>query len=251
MKKFTCFALILLFCSAVLAQETKTEKYLSIVKTPTKVPVLKVEYPCHLHKDASLEIRVMMPETEADHSLTKPLYFEERWLQRHTKDGVRVRDAVEDCYLNADTEYLTRELELFDPDADTLILGWTNVFEKREVAVLVRMENPRVGEEEITLAFPCASHCRVGIAPSVKAPFNADAFGFELAGEVFQKPCKLRVWLLSGETFLFEEDILWPGFGAILGDEAGENADSGDEEEEDEGSEYFEDEDLEEEESEE
>ncbi|MDO4569022.1 MAG: hypothetical protein Q4D38_01395 [Planctomycetia bacterium] len=210
MKKHCVGILFWCILTTIVCAQTPT-KYVSVVKLPDGEPILRLEYPCEIHQKTSLEVRILHNETKENLSQTKPLYFEHDWLKLYDARGIQVQDELAHCFLSDDSDYVSRRMELFDPDAELTFLGWRNRFEKRESIVRVVMENPRIDKEETTLVYPDASRCCVGVPPSKEAPSNAVAYGYELIGTDFDAPCDLVVWLLRGKGVLVQEVVRWPG----------------------------------------
>lgn len=198
------------FLSAVRGGE-ETKKYISTVLTPDGIRILKIEYPCDKHPTAYVEIKFLTPETTEHPGWTGPLFFAEKWLNAHDVQGKRVKDVMAECYFGDTDDYIARTMRFENPTATMNILGWVGAFGKRDTVVRVKMENPRLRGDETTLVFPNASQTPIGEMPSEKDPFSARAFGFDLVGREFDRPCDIRVWVLRGDDVMIDETLHWEG----------------------------------------
>jgi len=220
MKHFNITFLFVLsiLCPVVFAQvgevpkpESQPEKYVSTVLTPQDVRILKIDYPCDVHPTASVEVRVLDDKTAKDPTLTNPVFLQNRWINRSDLRNIRLRDAIDLCYLEDEDDMLLRVLKFENPETTMSVLGWIGAFGVRDVVVRVKMENPKTGEEETTLVFPNASRTTVGKMPTKTDPYSTHAFGFDLVGKEFDLPCNLMVWVVRGEKILLQEIVHWDG----------------------------------------
>ncbi|MCR5165526.1 MAG: hypothetical protein K6C40_16115 [Thermoguttaceae bacterium] len=209
---------LLIICSTAFAQvgesldqDSLPEKYVSTVLTPQNIRILKIDYPCDVHPTASVEVRILDDKTVKDPTKTAPVFLQSRWMDRSDLRNIRLKDAIDDCYLGDDDDMLLKTLRFGDPEAKLSVLGWIGAFGVRDTVVRVKMKNTKTGEEETTLVFPNASRTTVGKMPTKTDPFSTHAFGFDLVGEEFDLPCNIMVWVLRGEKVLLQEIIHWDG----------------------------------------
>lgn len=209
---------LLVLCSTVFAQvgetmkqETVPEKYVSTVLTPQNIRILKIDYPCDVHPTASVEVRILDDKTVKDPTKTTPVFLQSRWLNRYDLRNIRLKDAIDDCYLGDEDDMLLKTLRFGDPEVKMSVLGWIGAFGVRDTVIRVKMKNTRTGEDETTLVFPNASRTMVGKMPTKTDPFSTYAFGFDLIGEEFELPCNIMVWVLRGEKVLLQEIVRWEG----------------------------------------
>lgn len=195
----------------LLPGNSKTEHLISTVLTPEGIRILKVGYPCSLHPSASLEIRPISEKAKKKPEDINPVFFQSRWLERNDQFGDLPKDALSDCYLGDEDDFLMKTLHFEDPTVTMNVLGWVSVLGRRETVVRFRLENRETKETDTTLIFPHASRFQVSAAPTKKDPFSSCAFGFELPGPEFDQPCDLMVWVLRGEKIMHQEVVHWEG----------------------------------------
>ncbi|MDO4629709.1 MAG: hypothetical protein Q4C70_11055 [Planctomycetia bacterium] len=234
----------------------KKEKYVSTVVMPEGIRILKIDYPCHVHPTASVEVRRLTRDMLENMDAVHPVFLH-KWLKATDLAEHRLCDALDECYLGDDDDMIVRELKFENPSMRLLALGWVGAFGVRDTVVRVQTENRTVQDEETTMVFPNASRTAVGMKPTKEDPFSAHAFGYDLVGADFEGPCELIVWVLRGEQILLAEQVHWEGrqenpyqeeetqvqrrprikkekedfFDDVEGEEDGDEEESGDEEE--------------------
>ena len=215
---FAPIFILLLLASAAFAQvgefqktQARPEKFVSSVLTPQGIRILKIDYPCDAHPTASVEVRILDNKTVKDPTKTAPIFLQSRWLNRSDLRKIRLKDAIDECYLGDDDDILMKSLHFDNPEVRMSVLGWIGAFGVRDTVVRVKMKNLKTGEEETTLVFPNASRTTVGKMPTKADPFSTHAFGFDLVGQEFELPCNIMVWVLRGENVLLQETIHWEG----------------------------------------
>ena len=189
----------------------KTERSISTILTPEGIRILKVGYPCNRHPTATIEVRPISKKAAKNLEEIAPVFFQSRWMERKDYFGEQPKDAIADCYLGDEDDFLLKTLHFENPTVTMNALGWVGVLGRRETVVRFRMENRETRETDTTLIFPHASRFQVSAAPTKKDPFSSCAFGFELLGPEFDQPCDLMVWVLRGEKILHQEIVHWDG----------------------------------------
>ncbi len=198
------------FLSAVQGKED-VRKYVSTVLLPEGVRILRIEYPCEKHPTASVEVRLLTPETIEHPGWTAPLFFEKKWKYAADIQGDYVKDALDECYFGDEDDFIVKTLRFEDSDVAMKVLGWVGAFGLRDTVLRAKMKNPRLREDETTLVFPNASRTPIGDMPTKKDPFSTKAFGFDLVGREFEQPCTIRVWVIRGDEVMIDETLTWGG----------------------------------------
>jgi hypothetical protein len=153
-------------------------------------PILWVRYPWACHEGASIEICLFPPKTDVAHSRVEPLYF----TARHFRGDVR--KVVERCEDHA-ANVLTPG-KVCQGDREYAVLGNRNTLGVPAVAV----------GWETTIREAVCPHVSFGNLQTWAT--ESDSLYLNLPPEQFCRPGILKIWLLRGETIVWQRVMEWP-----------------------------------------
>ncbi len=217
------FSLFFFCVCHVSAQEKPRPERVSgtatVFKTPEGVNILKIAYPCDIHKDISLEVRILDDVTQKTPAMTIPLYFNDSILREKDARGITFSDVIFASMMESRSGSVILDQNADDPgvtqmtygDVKIGIAGRQSAMGPRQVSVRCVKKNTRTGNEEVTVVFPFLSASKMGNRPAKTTPREEESFLYDLADKDFLKPQKLLVWLLSGEKILMKTEVDWPG----------------------------------------
>ncbi len=177
--------------------EEQATNYVSIETTAAGEPMLVVDYPWSVHKNATIEVRTYVAGEE-DSARIRPLQFHHTYM----KDSVTI--TVYDVQAGGAETRTTAEF--LRGSIQFQALGQRNLLNRPAVCVTCETEVLKPNKE----AFP--DRARWAIYPFLE-PWAADrdTLFLSLPEETFAAPVKIRVFLLRDGHLLWSESEPWPG----------------------------------------
>lgn len=199
--------------------ETKKRNEVSFVKTAEGINVLKITYPCDRHQNISVEIRILDEITTEKPYLAAPLFFGNTVMEEKDVRGKTYSDVIFHALMDDTAANIVYDKELPDPTSIAMtygnmkmrVLGKEAVMGTRQVSVFCTKENSRTEKKEDTLVFPYPCGAKTGALPTKTTPRDAESFWFDLMEPEFRNPCKIMIWVVSGDKILLKTEADWPG----------------------------------------
>ena len=177
---------------------------------------LMIEYPWTEIQNATLEIRIIGPEAEKQPQFCNPVFFKSIYgkLDQIDKDvfnkktgNPRYRNNIEYPLLLFHTYGL--------PEPESVELATIKPVSGASADFFhFAFVNPDTKELETTLIFHDLSQWAVDngrLALELRGKSISDAEGKKIKEIEFEKPCKIKIWLLHDDYVVWEETFQWPG----------------------------------------
>lgn len=177
---------------------------------------LMIEYPWSKIGNATLEVRIIGPEAEKQSQFCKPVYFMSIYgkLERIDKDILNKKTG--NPRFSNDIEYeraLFHEYGLPEPESLELETIKPVAGARADFFHMV-LKNPETNELETTLVFHDLTQWAIDgdrLALELRGKGITDAEGKKIKEIEFEKPCKIKVWLLRDDYVVWEQTFQWPG----------------------------------------
>lgn len=177
---------------------------------------LMIDYPWSVIQNATLEVRIIGPEAEKQPQFSNPVYFMSIYGKLEQIDKDIFNKKLGNPRFSNNIEYsqaLFHEYGLPEPKSLTLATI-KPVSGARADFFHLRLENPDTNEMETTLIFHDLTQWAVDkgrLALELRGKSITDAEGKKITEIEFEKPCKIKIWLLHDDYIVWEETFQWPG----------------------------------------
>ncbi len=163
---------------------------------------LAIEYRWKVHRDASVEVR-LVPAERGEGTFVTPLDFFGEYLKPSGKSKSYDFDLQKKIYRCLDRGGDAGLTETFNKDKmDFKIVGQRNTLGRSAVYVLAANEG-KPPEDRADAIFLQLDSWAV----------DDTHLNLDLSPDIFEKPGKLFVWFLRGDRLLWEKQVDWPGAG--------------------------------------
>ena len=178
--------------SAVAADGSEVTPRVSTVAQTDGTRTLVVDYPWHVHRGASIELR-LVTDSDARSPRTIPLMFAKECFQGMLKVNVfHFRDHAHD---------MLKSRTFTKHNKEFTILGQKNSLGRRAVCVGWRI--PRDGSTPDVAAAYC-------LLPEWS--LNKHCLHLDLSPELFAPSGTIYVWFLREDRVLWQKKLAWPGY---------------------------------------
>ena len=177
---------------------------------------LMIDYPWSVIQNATLEIRIIGPEAEKQPQFCNPVYFMSIYGKLEQIDKDIFNKKLRNPRYSNNIEYpllLFHEYGLPEPESLTLATI-KPVSGARADFFHLRLVNPDTKEMETTLIFHDLTQWAVDsgrLVLELQGKSISDAEGKKITEIEFEKPCKIKIWLLHDDYIVWEETFQWPG----------------------------------------
>lgn len=178
---------------------------------------LMIEYPWSKISNATLEIRIIGPEAEKQPQFCKPVYFKAIYGKLEKIDQDIFNKKIGNQRFANDIEYsksLFHEYGLPEPESIFLSTIKPPAGARADYFYMVLL-NPDINELETTLVFHDLEQWAVDsgrLAIELRGKKVSDNMNDKSEKYVeFEKPCSIKIWLLSDDVVVWEETFKWPG----------------------------------------
>lgn len=177
---------------------------------------LMIEYPWEIIQNATLEIRIIGPEAEKQPQFSNPLYFMSIYGKLEQIDKDIFNKKTGDPRYRNNIEYPRLLFHTYElPEPESVVLATIKpVAGARADFFHVVLANPDTNELETTLVFHDLTQWAVDkgrLALELRGKSIFDAEGKKIKEIEFEKPCKIKIWLLHDDYIVWEETFQWPG----------------------------------------
>ncbi len=186
--------------AAPVAAPAAATSFASIVRQRSGLRTLAIDYPWKIHRDASVEVRLVTDDNAAS-ALVSPLYFVSEYFK-----GDVARKVYHCLDAAADRE---RSESFLQDKTEFKIIGRRNSLGRAAVLVNPQDKSKRLHGKEPHFV---ASSKAIFLLLDCWA-VNDKLLTLDLPRESFAKSGQLHVWFLRGGRALWEETLAWPGYG--------------------------------------
>ncbi len=185
-------------------------------KEYARTQYLMIEYPWTKIQNATLEVRIIGPEAEKQPQFCKPVYLMNVYgtLEKIDKDILNKKLGTPSTRDNIEYSIaLFHEYSLPEPESLELATIKPVAGARADYFHMV-YKNPDTNELETTLIFHDISQWAVDserLALVLCGKAIKDAEGKNIKEIEFEKPCKIKLWLLRDDYVVWEETFQWPG----------------------------------------
>lgn len=178
---------------------------------------LMIEYPWSKITNATLEVRIVGPEAEKQPQFCKPVYFKTIYGKLDRIDQDIFNKKIGNQLFANDIEYsksLFHEYGLPEPESIYLSTVKPPAGARADYFYMVLL-NPDINELETTLIFHDLEQWAVDsgrLAIELRGKIVSDNMNNKSDKYVeFERPCSIKIWLLSDDVVVWEETFKWPG----------------------------------------
>lgn len=178
---------------------------------------LMIEYPWTKITNATLEIRIIGLEAEKQPQFCKPVYFKSIYGKLEKIDQDIFNKKIGNQRFANDIEYsksLFHEYGLPEPESIFLSTIKPPAGARADYFYMVLL-NPDTNELETTLVFHDLEQWAVDsghLALELRGKKVSDNVNDKSNKYVeFERPCSIKIWLLSDDVVVWEETFKWPG----------------------------------------
>ena len=177
---------------------------------------LMIDYPWSVIQNATLEVRIIGPEAEKQPQFCNPVYFMSIFGKLEQIDKDIFNKKLRNPRFTNNIEYAQAIFHEYGlPEPESLTLATIKpVSGARADFFHIRLVNPDTKELETTLIFHDLPQWAVDkgrLALELQGKSITDAEGKNIKEIEFEKPCKIKIWLLHDDYIVWEETFQWPG----------------------------------------